>query len=225
MSENLLRREITKSKSPESVEDRTINESIIRLAKEANEIRSEQRWNNVLFGCRFIPFFKKWLFLSFSPFYKGTETTIFSLEKQDMDVVLDCSYWLDTKKIKIDEKFYERLVEMFSSVIKTDEFNYSISLFNDLANKESFDLTIFYAGEMQYSRQNLIVRVDSNYFKSFIDPSNGEIKEKEICVSCDAVSLFPPLTLQDYLGKNGEINGYRFTCTKVDGNQISLTFA
>lgn len=225
MSENLLKKEIARTKKPENTEDQKINEAILRLAKEANEIRSEQKWDNVLFTHKFIPFFKKWLFLSFSPFYKDTETTIFSLEKQNSNIILDCSYWLDAKTIAIDEHFYENLVKMFSSVAETDEFRDTIRIFNDLAGKEYFDLTIFYEADMQYSRKNLFVQVDSNYFKSFVDPSNGKLKIKEMLVPCNDVTLLPPLTLQSYLGKNGEINGYRFTCAKVEGNQISLNFA
>lgn len=225
MSENLLKKEIAKTKKPENPEDRMINDAVIRLAKEANEIRSEQKWDNVLFTHKFIPFFKKWLFLSFSPFYRQTETTIFSLEKQNSNIILDCSYWLDAKTIAIDEHFYENLVKMFSSVAETDEFKESIEIFNDLAGKEYFDLTIFYETDMQYSRKNLFVRVPSEYFKSFIDCSNGTLKTKAMSVPCDGVVFFPHLTLQDYVGKDGEINGYRFRCTGIDGNNILLTFA
>ena len=225
MSENLLKKEIAKTKNLESPEERKINEALVRLANEANEIRSEQKWNNVLFTHKFIPFFKKWLFLSFSPFYKQTETTIFSLEIQNSNVILDGSYWLEAKTIAIDEHFYENLVKMFSSVTETDEFKESIEIFDNLAGKEFFDLTVFYEGDMQYSRKNLFVRVKSDIFKSFINNSNGELMTKEISLPCEGFNLLPSLSLPDYLGKNGEINGYRFICTGIDGNNILLTFA
>lgn len=225
MSENLLQTKINESRRPLTAIEECVKNSIERLAKDANDIRSQQRWENVLFDYKYIPLFKKWLFLVYSPYYKETETTIFALAIENETVVLDCSFWLEEKKYKISESFYNDLTDAFLAIIDTSDFSSMILVFNDLANKRTYNLTIFWGDYLQYSPENLYIKIDSVHFKSLIEESTGKPKEQSFSIKCDERNIVhQPYAFSDYKLKLGEINGYRVVCTEVNGNDLTLQF-
>lgn len=225
MSKNLLLTKINENRLTLTKTEELVKISIERLAKEANDIRSQQQWKNVLFGCKYIPLFKKWLFLVRSPYYKETETTIFALAIENETIVLDCSFWLDEKRYTISESFYNDLIDVFLAIIDTSDFSNMILVFNDLANKNTYDLTIFWGDYLQYTPENLYIKVGSSYFKTLIDDSTGKCKEKSFSIKCDKINIVQqPFALNDYKGKLGEINGYRVICADVNENNLTLDF-
>ena len=225
MSENLLKKKIQEQQNVFTTEEEIVKNSITQLAIDANNIRSEQSWENVLFGIRYISLFKKWLFFVHSPYYRETETTVFSLALENDGVVFECSFWLEEKKYKIDTEFYNCLTDDFLAIIKTSEFTEMICVFNDLVNTRLFDLTVFYEEYMRYSPANLYVKVDSSFFKSLMDERNGTPRIYDFDLVCNAENLVhQPYPLDMYKEKYGEINGYRVVCIDVQGNVIKLKF-
>lgn len=225
MCENILRQKIREHRINSTTEEDIVKRDIDLLKSDANGIRVDQHWENILFGQRYIPLFKKWLFFIYSPYYRETETTLFSLALEGDVVVLECSFWLEEKKYKVDEGFYNHLTDDFLAIINTSEFSEMLRVFNDLANKETFGLTMFYEEYLRYTPKNLYINVDSHYFKQQIDANTGKPHNNEFSVVCDEETMVhQPYVINEYVGKLGEINGFRVICIGVQGYTIELKF-
>ncbi len=225
MIENLLKKKLKENKSVPTKEEDIVKRSLIFLERDANGIRNDQHWENMLFSYRYIPVFKKWLFLVSSPYYKETETTIFSLYVENDIVILSSSFWLEEIKYKIEETFYNDLADAFLTMVKTDGFVELNKIFNDLANKQFFDLTIFKGDFKLYSPENLYMKVNNAYFKQLINETTGNPKIREFFVPCTEETLVhQPYIIREYEGKLGEINGFRIICTKAESNGMTFQF-
>lgn len=225
MCENLLKKKLEELKFNTTKEENIVENAMIFLERDANGIRKEQHWENVLFSFRYLHVYKKWLFLIRSPYYKETETTVFSLCMKNDVVVLDSSFEIEEKKYKVEETFYNNLADAFLAMVKTDEFVELKGIFDDLVNKDFFDLTVFLGEYKHYSPNNLYIKVNSNFFKELIDATTGMPRNGTFSVVCDETSLVhQPFLLSDYVGKYGEINGFRIVCMDVNNNALLFQF-
>lgn len=212
VTQNKLKIKINAKKGLEG-RSATLNQALDDIASMINDVREEQGWNGIHFAPKYVAFYKKWLLTARSIYYTETEMTLMTFEIVDNKVCIESPILNNLgrgKRVEFNEDLQDHLIDAFLEVSETDAFKIKMVTYKDLAQKPSFELTVFWADYI-YTPENIVVNVPHDTFASIFDV-DGKMKQKQIYLANLKANLAfapPGCNLSQYDNKNCEVNGFR----------------
>lgn len=185
----------------------------------SNNVIGQIGWTNEKMDIRYIPAFKHWLVVVGSRFYKNDETTMFVYSLRDGRIHRECPVFFPNNKYEdsdFNDAFWEKQApKEFMTLFKLPAFQRTMRIYEEVSQKNPFELEIFFNNEFRYSPYNLVINVTHDEFLN--------LRENHSVILPFTSVIHQPYVLGDYIGKLGELNGFVCRIVQiVDANHIEI---
>ncbi|SHK96163.1 hypothetical protein [Fibrobacter sp. UWB12] len=219
MDFEIIRQSIENFNIQDDVEKRfetELNQFVSFLSK---DVFQQLKWSNEKMDVKYIPSFRHWLVVVGSCFYKDDETTMFVYSLRDGRIHRECPSFFQNNKYEdsnFDDSFWEKQApKEFMTLFNLPTFQRTMRIYEELSQKDPFELEIFFDNEFRFSPHNLVINVSHDEFLTLR-------RDRSVVVPYTSV-VHHPYVLQDYINKLGELNGFVCRIVQiVDANHIKI---
>lgn len=187
-----------------------LNQTILQVINDFKSI-AEEDFKNVLITLKHIPYQGMFLILLGSKYFTNDEMTIVDFKQKDNKIHFNVfsEIYEKSEDILVNASS-EEFENFFAEVYGDEEIYKKFQLYNDLANKEPFNLRIF--DQELY----LYLPTDACADISLADIKN--LKNGELSLDCSKFDK----PVDKFLNKKGEVNGFVFEVSEIKENIVTL---